>query len=393
MNDVLFQLRQKKLIEIFGDYNSSVNNFLSSGSNAPLTPNRAQPVRALDTLAQLRKPAKTGACSPVNYACLTSDKAIITGKEKPPPNPEIMLKKKAGAKWFHNKLIFLLAAQESAFKSRYIKSSFCCKTLIQDGQTLAAKYCNQRWCAICNRIRTAKAINGYMPVMNVMSDLHFVTLTVPNVPGEEIRATCKEMLKEFNKAKDVWRKHNTKILSGIRKLEVTYNKQRNDFHPHFHVIIQGEEEGKFLIKQWLQRFPTAEKWCQHSTPCIEGTLKELFKYATKLVNKFYDPDKKRSVTSIEPGALDMIFRQLHKMRIFQPFGEVKKIAKNVSEDVEDIDRQAYGHLPYEIEKEWNYEPAANSWIDINTGELLVDYIAPLNINKMFEALETSKPPP
>ena len=30
-----------------------------------------------------------------------------------------------------------------------------------------------------------------------------------------------------------------KTLKGLRKYECTYNKKSNEFHPHFHLIVDG----------------------------------------------------------------------------------------------------------------------------------------------------------
>ena len=77
--------------------------------------------------------------------------------------------------------------------------------------------------------------------MNYIEDEHdkafiFVTLTAPNVKGENLKDEITKYNKSFKKL--VERIEIAKISKGyIRKLEVTYNKERDDYHPHFHCIF------------------------------------------------------------------------------------------------------------------------------------------------------------
>jgi hypothetical protein len=82
-----------------------------------------------------------------------------------------------------------------------------------------------------------------------------VTLTAPNVKAE----TLREEITRFNKAFQnlIYRKEVKKINKGyIRKLEITYNAERDDYHPHFHCVFavnKGYFSGASYIKQehWL----------------------------------------------------------------------------------------------------------------------------------------------
>ena len=51
--------------------------------------------------------------------------------------------------------------------------------LLQEGGKLSAKYCGNRWCLVCNSIRTAKLFAAYGPTLRSWEDAHFVTLTIP----------------------------------------------------------------------------------------------------------------------------------------------------------------------------------------------------------------------
>ncbi len=64
----------------------------------------------------------------------------------------------------------------------------------------------------------------------------FLTLTTPNVTVEHL----EDEIKNYNRRLSN-RKHFKSIAKGyVRKLEITYNKKRddyNDYNPHFHVLI------------------------------------------------------------------------------------------------------------------------------------------------------------
>lgn len=78
-------------------------------------------------------------------------------------------------------------------------------------------------------------------MMNYIEQEHnkvfiFLTLTAPNVNSEDLGQEISKYNKAFKKLFE--RDEVAKINKGyIRKLEVTYNAERNDYHPHFHCVI------------------------------------------------------------------------------------------------------------------------------------------------------------
>lgn len=64
----------------------------------------------------------------------------------------------------------------------------------------------------------------------------FLTLTVKNCYSEDLKDTLDLMTKSFNKLSE--RKAFKKAIKGyFRSLEITYNKEDNTYHPHFHLIL------------------------------------------------------------------------------------------------------------------------------------------------------------
>jgi len=274
----------------------------------------------LDTLAQLRKPNDSKGYS----AAKTS------------------FQKRAKYKAISDAIVYRLIDLDSPLNKSYWSAYHCTRTVLQDGNILKAKYCNQRFCLVCNRIRSAKLINGYTPSIETLKNPYFVTLTIKNVKDYDLKQSIQDMQRNFVRVKDTLRKQGIKLV-GLRKVEVTYNPKTNEYHPHFHCIIDGCKPSFALIAQWLRVNPTATIKGQDVRYANTDLSVELFKYFTKmLTNK----------SELYPEAMDRIFRAMKGKRVFQPFGGIKK----QSEDVNPEDATLCDWKPEQVEI-WHFEKA------------------------------------
>lgn len=297
----------------------------------------------LDTLAQL---------STNHYNGLKVNQLQDTKNDKK------NLQKRARAKAYTNSFIFDLIDLGSPLLDSYWQTYYCSKDLLQDGKKLKAKYCNQRWCLVCNRIRTAKMINGYTAPIEEFKEPCFLTLTVPNVKAKDLKLTVELMTKSFRDiTKNINKTYSMKI-KGLRKYECTYNTKENTYHPHFHLIIDGLSTSNKIIDLWLKKFSKADRKGQDVKLANEGSLVELCKYFTKVIAKDND---------YSPKALDIMFRAVKGKRTFQPIG----IKKDVSEDVQEIQSQEMDFLPNMIEI-YSYEKDVYDWVSAS-GMLLSEY--------------------
>lgn len=109
--------------------------------------------------------------------------------------------------------------------------------------------CRDKFCFNCQSMLAIKRQAKYMPILDSLySNYTFchMVVTIPNVTGEELLPSVEKMYKKF--------KHLTRLLSGdkkvhnldflqygyaggLRALEVSFNRDRGDYHPHFHVIL------------------------------------------------------------------------------------------------------------------------------------------------------------
>lgn len=275
------------------------------------------------------------------------------------------LRKRARSKYAQ--LPILLALVDSATKSgdytmaeSYWNSYHCASRLEQDGQKLTGKYCNNRWCLVCSRIRTGKLINKYEPYFKTLHEPQFVTLTAPTVIEVELSERLYEMGKQFRQIKDNLRKMGTPLI-GVRKLEVEFNPNTNKYHPHYHLIIEGKYEAECLVNLWLKKNPTAKLEAQNIQDADVNSLLELFKYTAKLCSK----DRR----TMNAYALNVIFRELRGMRTFQSIGEFGQGETENDDEINPRQVSTYNELT-ETNQFWQWDKY--DWKN-NKGENLSGY--------------------
>ena len=79
----------------------------------------------------------------------------------------------------------------------------------------------------------------------------FLTLTVKNVVGEELSAELSRLTKSFDR---LFKRAKVKkaVIGYLRAIEVTYNAERDDYHPHIHVLLMVKASyfgGDYYISQ------------------------------------------------------------------------------------------------------------------------------------------------
>lgn len=278
------------------------------------------------------------------------------------------LGKRARAKKYTQSVSRGLYMLDSPLKKYYANTLFkCADTLTQVGTKMTSRYCNNRCCLVCNRIRTANLIKGYEVPLSRLEDLQFVTLTLPNVSRYELKETIKRMTKIVQDMQNMFQRRQERgkqswQLVGIRKLECTISATNGEFHPHWHFLISGRAAAKGLQAEWLRRVETATYKAQDVRKATKGSEVELFKYFAKMVTKI---DGKNATLTEE---LDVIFQAMYGGRVFQSMGGLKK----VSEEVEELKAvEVEGIEAVEQITEWGWHE--NDWVNFETGEALTGY--------------------
>lgn len=130
-----------------------------------------------------------------------------------------------------------------------------------------AYFCKVRLCPMCawrrslkiayhNKLIVEEANRQYKPAWI------FLTLTVKNVEGDQLKQTITDMMQGYRKLFQ-YKKVKTGTLGFFRALEITKNHKENTYHPHFHVLIPVKRNyfGKSYIKQteWTSFWKKAMK--------------------------------------------------------------------------------------------------------------------------------------
>lgn len=301
----------------------------------------------LDTLAQLRN------CNPTN------------------------LQKRAKNKALTSSFIVGLINLDSPLKKTYWNTYHCSSEIAQKDNFLSAKYCKNRACLVCNRIRTANLIIGYKAQLDSLTDPYFLTLTKPTIQGNELEPTIQGMTKTIRKIFDRLRKQKVKP-NGIRKLECTY-RPKGYFHPHFHLVVETKHHAELIRNEWLKEYPNAKLSANDIRPCTDNYVIELMKYFTKLL-----PNKKSKDQHINFKALDIIFQSMANKRVYQPFGKIRKLKENELSSTEyDIT------IPTKLTKHV-WKQGLFDWVDIQTAEILSYYQPTDKDRELIKLLKNEK---
>jgi len=332
----------------------------------------------LDTLAQLATIPKSDGLEDFSTQAITtiSDRASLV--------------KRARRKYMTNGYTLALVSAEeqnpeSSLRKAYWNTYHCAGSIsLKNDGKVSGKYCKNRWCLVCNSIRTAQLMEKYLPELDSWENKHFVTLTIPNVEAPDLKASIELMQFIFNRIKKRISKRAERgkgeSLKGIRKLEVTYNPERNDFHPHYHVILNSRENAAFLHRYWLKEYNRmyfSSVWgkasfkAQDVRKADEKSTRELFKYFTKVIS-----GKEKGKRMIYADAMDVMFNAVKGKRVFQNFGfKVKDRPLSDEERAEKLKeakerKEAYAVAHYEWNQEkGDWETSTEYKVDPETGEV------------------------
>lgn len=168
-----------------------------------------------------------------------------------------------------------------------------------------ANFCKDRMCPACQRRRSLvifhQVKNVCQSIQNENPTFKYVllTLTVPNVPAERLSDEVKHLAKSWDRlSKRVEFKNS--IKGYFRATEVTYNGERDDYHPHLHVLlcVPSNYFAKNYIKQsrWLELWQESTRYPnitqvdvraikpnpkRSGSDSISSAAAEVGKYATK----------------------------------------------------------------------------------------------------------------
>lgn len=104
--------------------------------------------------------------------------------------------------------------------------------------TIAPKRCRDRLCPLCSARRAYEAGKRMTVAAESMKQARMLTLTAPHVqaPLTDQLAALRRAFAKLRKS-PAW---TTSVLGGIYAIECTFNAERGEWHPHMHVLMDGE---------------------------------------------------------------------------------------------------------------------------------------------------------
>jgi plasmid rolling circle replication initiator protein Rep len=236
-----------------------------------------------------------------------------------------------------------------------------------DGRRKLAKanFCRFRTCPMCCWRKSMKLYSQVSAITDTIMERQdgtrfiFVTLTVRNVKGEDLRAELDRINKAWkyitSKAQTFApaKKLKGTLLGYLKAVEVTYNASQDTYHPHLHCIVEVSPE-YFESKNYISRAKWSELWAQalksDYMPSVDVKAIDSTSRAVAEVSKY--PVKMDSVLKLRNKAkavevLAVIHNATHNRRLLTFGGDMAKVKRQLALD--DIEKGDLLHLETENE--------------------------------------------
>ena len=242
--------------------------------------------------------------------------------------------------------------------------SFVADKTLEKQKLYKANSCKNRFCPVCAWRKARKDALGLSLMMQYIKqqekkEFIFLTLTTPNVQNEQLEDEIKHYNKSFKKMVER-KKVKSIIKSYVRKLEITYNKKRDDYNPHFHVLI-AVNKSYFTDKRY---YISQQEWLglwRDVTGISEITQVQVQKIRQNNNKELYEMAKysgKDSDYLINQKVFDAFYKSLKGKQVLVYSGlfkEAKKKLKNGDLDyLKEIDPTEYIYQIFYIWKQKEY---------------------------------------
>lgn len=212
-----------------------------------------------------------------------------------------------------------------------------------------AYFCKNKLCPMCNWRRSMKYSYQTSQIVDEAiteqpkGRFLFLTLTVKNVPGEELSQAFTSLTKAFDR---LFRRVKVKknLIGFLRSVEVTHNEKENTYHPHIHVLMMVKSSYFAGKQNYISQEEWGQMWSQSLkvdyVPMVDvravkergkglkGAILETAKYPTKPI----ELDLKNA------QVVDDLYNGLYRKRQLGYGGLFKTIKKKLElDDVENGD--------------------------------------------------------
>ncbi len=242
--------------------------------------------------------------------------------------------------------------------------SFVADKTLEKQKLYKANSCKNRFCPVCAWRKARKDALGLSLMMQYIKEQEnkefiFLTLTTPNVKATKLESEIKRYNQSFRRLTN--RKHFKSIAKGyVRKLEITYNKKRDDYNPHFHVLIAVNKSYFTDKRYYISQQEWLDLW-RDVTGISEITQVQVQKIRQNNNKELYEMAKysgKDSDYLINQKVFDAFYKSLKGKQVLVYSGlfkEAKKKLKNGDLDyLKEIDPTQYIYQIFYIWKQKEY---------------------------------------
>ncbi|VQG88584.1 replication initiation protein Rep(RC) [Streptococcus pneumoniae] len=242
--------------------------------------------------------------------------------------------------------------------------SFVADKTLEKQKLYKANSCKNRFCPVCAWRKARKDALGLSLMMQYIKqqekkEFIFLTLTTPNVMSDELENEIKRYNNSFRKL--IKRKKVGSVIKGyVRKLEITYNKKRDDYNPHFHVLIAVNKSYFTDKRYYISQQEWLDLW-RDVTGISEITQVQVQKIRQNNNKELYEMAKysgKDSDYLINQKVFDAFYKSLKGKQVLVYSGlfkEDKKKLKNGDLDyLKEIDPTEYIYQIFYIWKQKEY---------------------------------------
>ena len=225
---------------------------------------------------------------------------------------------------------------------------------------VAAIFCQCRLCPLCQWRRSLIMFHqikelAHEHIKHYKSDIPLLlTLTVPNVSAKKLSGRLGLMQKSWDR---LMKRNPIKRVcrSWFRALEITYNGTREDYHPHFHVLImvpgsyfQRNRDLYIDRDEWLRMWQEATGLTEitqvdirrvkklRKGTAIESVAAEVAKYVTKPGD--YVRELSNGLCEANAKVVEALHGALRRRRLVAFGGKFKEYRKQLKmQDIDDSD--------------------------------------------------------
>ena len=236
------------------------------------------------------------------------------------------------------------------------------KDSIGSSKIVKSNRCMNRFCPVCQATRSRKDAYMLDVILRYLREefrynFLFLTLTVPNVTSSELVGELNRQYESLQRL--IKRKEFKKISLGyIRKTEITYNAERNDYHPHIHMLI-AVKASYFKSRDYVKRDTWLKIWreCTGNSEITqvdirkanEKSFRELAKYEAKAID----------FLGYSQEVFDTFYFAMKGRKMFTWNGcfleGKKKYKKGDLDKYKEIDENEYTHISFHSYNKTDYD--------------------------------------